>query len=153
MNDVIVTGVVVSKWQYSGDTFMRLVSRRRRKDPPNPDGKDFDAFTLRFNYFLRRAEDQQLPTKGDVIRVTGFLQQRDDRQSLASLLRHRVEDTDPQVLQELHERLDGHPRRVHVRRDVTEVVVLAWERLRPRGEQDDEAEAEPEKKQEKAVAE
>lgn len=132
MNEVTVTGVVVSRWKYNGDVFMRLVSRRRRGDPPNPDGKDFDAFTLRFNYFLRRAQDTQLPQKGKVIRVRGFLQQRDDQESLARLLKYRARAVEPDVLNAVHDALGGQLHNIRFQRRLTEIVALEWEPLKQR---------------------
>jgi hypothetical protein len=118
---------------------MRLVSRRRRGDPPNPDGKDFDAFTLRFNYFLRRAQDTQLPQKGKVIRVRGFLQQRDDQESLARLLKYRAREVKPAVLNAVHDALGGQLHNIRFQRRLTEIVALEWEPLKQRRQKDAKA--------------
>ncbi len=128
MNDVTATGVVVSRWQYDGDTFLRLISHRGRGDPPNPDGKNFDAFTLRFNFFLQRQSEQPLPKRGDKVRVRGLLQQRDVEETLETLLKHQLQEGVRLTKQErkaLVETGNG----VRFRQSVTEVLVLGWELL------------------------
>jgi hypothetical protein len=125
--DVHVSGVVVGKWQYQGDMFLRVLSRRQR-NVPYPDDKKFDAFTVRLNYFLRQDEELEIPDKHDVVHVTGFLQQRDNQVTLASLLRHKLqqEDSDPQALEHMYG-LDGAAHRIRFREDVVEIVALDWD--------------------------
>ena len=127
MNEGTVTGIVVGKWNFDGDTFMRLISRRRRGDPPNPDGKNFDAFTLRFNYFLVEALTEDLPQKGDVIRVRGYLQQTDDQVSMQELVKHNLATIKSAgvTVSDLRQRLP----QVVFKRSRMEVVALAWETL------------------------
>jgi hypothetical protein len=124
---VRASGVVVGKWQYQGDTFLRILSRRQR-NVPYPDDKKFDAFTVRLNYFLLQDDDAVIPNRHDIVHIEGFLQQRDNWVSLASLLRHKLqeEDSDPQALNRMHE-LDGQAHRIHFREDVVEIVALEWE--------------------------
>jgi hypothetical protein len=128
MNDVTATGVVVSSWQYDGDTFLRLISHRGRGDPPNPDGKNFDAFTLRFNFFLQQQSEEPLPQRGDKVRVHGLLQQRDVEETLESLLKHQLQ-AGVRLSQQERKALVETGNGVRFRQSVTEVLVLGWERL------------------------
>jgi hypothetical protein len=128
MNDVTATGVVVSSWQYDGDTFLRLISHRGRGDPPNPDGKNFDAFTLRFNFFLRQQSEEPLPQRGDKVRVHGLLQQRDVEETLESLLKHQLQ-AGVRLSRQERKALVETGNGVRFRQSVTEVLVLGWERL------------------------
>ncbi len=83
---------------------------RRPGMPGNPDGKNFDAVSVRFNYFLARRAD--LPKKGDYIRVQGLIQQRDTEETLKRAL-ERIANPDEGAVKKALETL--------------EVVVLSWE--------------------------
>ncbi len=123
-NAVVLEGAVVGQWNLNGDTCLRLAVPRRPGMPGNPDGKNFDAVSVRFNYFLARQAD--LPKKGDYIRVQGLIQQRDTEETLKRAL-ERITNPDEGAVKKALEALEGVADHIRLQRRETEVVVLSWE--------------------------
>jgi hypothetical protein len=117
MNTVTLTATVVSQWRVRGDKdqYYRVAVQRQPGQLPNPDGKDFDAINIRFPLALGKAPQWR---KGDLVEVTGFLQQRDVEESLKALLR-RTRGLSKQERQALMGQVDG----AFLPRAVYEVVV------------------------------
>ena len=128
--NVQASGVVVGKWQYQGNMYLRILSRRQR-NIPYPDNKKFDVYTVRINYFLHQDDDHDLPDRQDIVRIEGFLQQYDKQVSLANLLRHKLQEdaSDPQALKAL-KKMDDQANRIQFREDKVEIVALDWEIIR-----------------------
>jgi hypothetical protein len=126
-NHVVVEGTVVGRWTLDGDTCYRLAVRRVRGVPGNPDGKNFDAITVRLNYFLAQ-QAGEFP-RGSLVRVQGLLQQRDAQETLQRALERLIADDN--VKNTLLDRFDGELTRLRLSRSEIEVVVFGWEIVRP----------------------
>jgi len=126
-NSVVVEGTVVGRWTLDGDTCYRLAVRRVRGVPGNPDGKNFDAITVRLNYFLAQ-QAGEFP-RGSLVRVQGLLQQRDTQETLQRALERLIADDN--VKKTLLDRFDGELTRLRLSRSEIEVVVFGWEIVRP----------------------
>ena len=122
-NAVTLTGRVIARWVFEGDTYLRLVALRPRGFPPAPDGRRGDVLVVRINYFL--AQTAALPERGQLCRVQGFLQQPEGEETLAQALARLVQtphlDAVRAALGELLE--------LTLKRATTEVVALRWELL------------------------
>lgn len=126
-NQVIVEGTVVGRWTLDGDTCYRLAVRRGRGVPANPDGKNFDAITVRLNYFLaQQAGEFQ---RGSTVRVQGLLQQRDAQESLQRVVERLIADDATKAA--FLARFDGDLLRLRLSRSEIEVVVFGWDLVSP----------------------
>lgn len=126
-NHVVVEGTVVGRWTLDGDTCYRLAVRRVRGVPANPDGKNFDAITVRLNYFLAQ-QAGEFP-RGSLVRVQGLLQQRDTQETLQRALERLI--ANDEIKAALLARFDDEPTRLRISRSEIEVVVFGWEIVRP----------------------
>jgi len=126
-NNVVVEGTVVGRWTLDGDTCYRLAVRRVRGMPGNPDGKNFDAITVRLNYFLAQ-QAGEFP-RGSLVRVQGLLQQRDTQETLQRALERLI--ADDEAKKAFMDRFDGELTRLRLSRSEIEVVVFEWEIVRP----------------------
>ena len=86
MNSASVSGRVVRTWNVAGDTFYRVITQRRPGMLPNPDGKNFDALTVRFPNALGHAP---IWTEGTEVEVVGYIQQMDVETPLTRLVDQR----------------------------------------------------------------
>ncbi len=86
MNSAAISGRVVRTWNVSGDTFYRVIAQRRPGMLPNPDGKNFDALTVRFPNALGHAPIWE---PGTDVEVVGYIQQMDTETDLARLVEQR----------------------------------------------------------------
>jgi hypothetical protein len=111
-----MTGTVVARWRVRGmgDQFYRIAVQRVPGQPQNPDGKNFDAINVRFPLVLGRAPQW---SKGDLVEVTGFLQQRDVEERLADLVK-RAKRLSSEAGKEILGQLNG----AFLQRAVYEVV-------------------------------
>ena len=126
-NSVVVEGTVVGRWTLDGDTCYRLAVRRVRGVPSNPDGKNFDAITVRLNYFLAQ-QAGEFP-RGSLVRVQGLLQQRDTQETLQRALERLI--ANDEIKAAILARFDDEPTRLRISRSEIEVVVFGWEIVRP----------------------
>jgi len=122
-NSVVLTGRVIARWVFEGDTYLRLVALRPRGFPPAPDGRRGDVVVARVNYYL--AQTAALPERGQLCRVRGFLQQQDGVETLEMALERLVQpEQAAAVKMTLGALLD-----LTLKRPLTEVVALGWELL------------------------
>ena len=122
-NNVVVEGTVVGRWTLDGDTCYRLAVRRVRGMPGNPDGKNFDAITVRLNYFLAQ-QAGEFP-RGSLVRVQGLLQQRDTQETLQRALERLIADDN--VKKTLLDRFDGELTRLRLSRSEIEAPAISSE--------------------------
>jgi len=127
VNYVVVEGVVVGRWTLDGDTCYRIAVHRPRGIPSNPDGKNFDAITVRLNYFLAQ-QAGEFP-RGSIMRVQGLLQQRDTQETLQRALERLVAENE--VKKAIIDRFDGELAKLRLNRSEIEVVAFSWEMVRP----------------------
>ena len=118
INTVVLEGIVTREpWKYAGDLFFRLATYRDTDLPPKP----LDAERDQADYINVRicggANGLMSVHRGMRLRVHGFLQSRDFRESLGDFLEKAHKSGTPQL--ELGE---TKPEQIQVDRNVVEIV-------------------------------
>ncbi len=119
INDVILEGIVTREpWKYTDDLFFRLATYRDTDLPPKPLDAEHDQADY-VNVRVRGGANGLMSIRrGMRLRVHGFLQSRDFRESLSDFLgKAQKAGTKPEI--ELGE---TNPEQVQVDRNVTEIV-------------------------------
>ncbi|WP_322798306.1 hypothetical protein [Thermoflexus sp.] len=117
MNEVSLSGRVMKVWDIAGDRFARVSVPRDPERLPKLDGDRFDYITVRWV----GGRDREIPVrKGQDIEVSGYLQSRDYRETLADFV-----DGDERILEAL-KAAGIDPDRIAANRATTEVVAERW---------------------------
>ena len=122
VNQIVLKGTLYAvRTLRDGSVRARMLVRRMPEMPTNPDGKGFDAVTTVFNPRLAAMEMGKLK-KGTEVIVSGFLQQRDTKVSLAELLERANRDKKSDEAVEVDVEVMKLLEQALVPRPVTEVI-------------------------------
>ncbi len=127
VNQVNVIGTISrARLLPDGSVRARVLVRRTPGMPTNPDGKGFDAVTAIFTHRLPATEMRKLLPAGTVVSISGFLQQRDTKVSLADLLRRANRDKKGDEAVEVDAEVMKLLEQTFVPRPITEIIAESW---------------------------
>lgn len=119
INDIVFEGIVVREpWKYTDDLFFRLAGYRDTDLPGKPLDSDRDQADYVNVRVMGGANGLMQIRRGMRLRIHGYLQSRDIRESLADFV-DKAHKSGSQVEVNLAE---GRPEQVTIDRSLTEIV-------------------------------